>query len=183
MTPAAVKIRNKLETSKSLLLCSECYTFLAKMRKLILCILISLIFISISGFSKAPSDQYTARVERVVDGDTIKLANGEKVRYIGIDTPETKHPKKPVQYMGEEASEANRKLGEGKTVRLEFDVQKRDKYGRMLAYVYVDDIFVNAWLVENGFAQVSTYPPNVKHQELFLKLQREARENKRGLWK
>ncbi|MCX5726222.1 MAG: thermonuclease family protein [Candidatus Saganbacteria bacterium] len=153
------------------------------MRKLTFCILISLVFISISGFSKAPSDQYTIKVERVVDGDTIKLVNGEKARYIGIDTPETKHPRKPVQYFGKEASEANRKLVEGKTVRLEFDVQQRDKYGRILAYVYVGDIFVNAWLVENGFAQVSTYPPNVKHQELFLKLQREAREKNRGLWK
>ena len=167
------------------------------MRKLILCILIALVFISIppsagsiSGQCQPSQDQsrlwrdkYTAKVERVVDGDTIKLANGEKVRYIGIDTPETKHPRKPVQYFGKEAFEANRKLVEGKTVRLEFDVQQRDKYGRLLAYVYVDDIFVNAWLVENGFAQVSTYPPNVEHQELFLKLQREAREKNRGLWK
>ncbi|MFC1496298.1 thermonuclease family protein [Candidatus Margulisiibacteriota bacterium] len=122
-------------------------------------------------------------VKRVVDGDTIKLTNGEKVRYIGIDTPETKHPKKPVQYFGKEASEANKMLVEGKQVRLEFDVQKRDRYGRLLAYVYVDDIFVNAWLVWNGYAQVSTYPPNVKYQEYFLKLQRVARKEKRGLWR
>ena len=68
------------------------------------------------------------------------------------------------------------------SVCLEFDAQKRDKYGRLLAYVYVDDVFVNAWLVENGFAQVMTVPPDVKYQDLFLKLQKEARQNKKGLW-
>ena len=141
-----------------------------------------LLIILLSGFGSAPPKD-TYLVKRVIDGDTIKLSNGETVRYIGIDTPETKHPKKPVQYFGREAAAANKKLVGGKRVRLEFDAQKRDKYGRLLAYVYVDDIFVNAWLVENGFAQVMTIPPNVKHQELFLKLQREAREKKRGLWR
>lgn len=139
----------------------------------------------ITGFGNPPAsksdDLY--QVTKVIDGDTIKLANGEKVRYIGIDTPETKHPKKAVQYFGKEAYEANKKLVEGKKVRLEFDVQKYDKYGRLLVYVYVDNIFVNAWLVENGYAYAVTYPPNVKYQELFLRLQREARENGRGLWK
>lgn len=110
------------------------------------------------------------------------LSSGERIRYIGIDTPETKHPKKPVQYFGKEAYEANKGLVDGKTVRLELDVQKRDKYGRLLAYVYVGDVFVNAWLVENGYAKVSTYPPNVKHQKLFVKLQKEARKNNKGLW-
>ena len=101
-------------------------------------------------------------VTKVTDGDTIKLSDGTKVRYIGIGTPETKHPKKPVQFFGKEASEANKKLVEGKKVRLEYDVQKTDKYKRTLAYVYLEDgTFVNAWLVENGYARVSTYPPNV----------------------
>lgn len=122
------------------------------------------------------------KVKRVIDGDTIELENGEKVRYIGIDTPETKHPSKPIQYYGKEASEANRSLVEGKEVRLEFDVQQRDKYGRLLAYVYVGDIFVNAWLVENGYAQILTIPPNVKYQDKFLELQKRAREEDRGLW-
>jgi len=147
------------------------------MRKWLL-LLVSFVFLS--GFSFPPSNIY--QVERVVDGDTIKLTNGERVRYIGIDTPETKHPSKPVQYFGKEASEENKMLVEGKQVRLEFDVQKRDRYGRLLAYVYVDDIFVNAWLVWQGYAQVSTYPPNVRYQEYFLELQRQARIEKRGLW-
>ncbi len=134
------------------------------------------------------SDPAVVQVVRVIDGDTIQVCciarKREKVRYIGINTPETKHPTKEVEHFGEEASEANRKLVDGKTVRLEFDVQQLDKYGRTLAYVYLEDgTFVNAWLVENGYAQVMTVPPNVKYQELFLRLQREAREAGRGLWR
>ena len=122
------------------------------------------------------------KVRRVIDGDTIELSTGVKVRYIGVDTPETKHPSKQVERFGIEASEANKSLVEGKHIKIEFDAQKQDKYGRVLAYVYVDTIFVNAWLVKNGLAKVSTYPPNVKYQELFTKLQQEARVAKRGLW-
>ncbi len=130
----------------------------------------------------------TVQVVRVIDGDTIRVCCvfGDRVtvRYIGIDTPETHHPMKGVEPYGMEAAEANRKLVDGKTVRMEFDVQQFDKYGRILAYVYLeDDTFVNAWLVENGYAMVATFPPNVRHQELFLKLQREAREAGRGLWR
>jgi micrococcal nuclease len=134
----------------------------------------------------ASPDREQATVVSVVDGDTIWVVlNGEreKVRYIGIDAPETQHPVKGVQAYGHEAKAANRKLVEGKTVRLEFDVGRRDKYGRLLAYVYLEDgTFVNAWLVEQGYAQVMTVPPNVKYQDLFLKLQREARDTNRGLW-
>ena len=128
-------------------------------------------------------DLVTYSVTRIVDGDTIVLSDKTSIRYIGIDTPETKHPRKPVQLFGKEASEANRKLVEGKKVRLEYDVQKTDKYGRTLAYVYLEDgTFVNAWLVENGYARVSTYPPNVKYQDKFIELERKAMEEKRGLW-
>jgi len=135
-----------------------------------------------------PQPRLMVQVVRIVDGDTIQVCciagRREKVRYIGVNTPETKHPTKGVEYFGKEASEANRKLVEGKTVSLEFDVEQRDRYGRLLAYVYLKDgTFVNAWLVEHGFAQVATFPPNVKHQELFLKLQREAKDADRGLWK
>ena len=128
---------------------------------------------------KAP---YTFYVKRVVDGDTIVLANNERVRYIGINTPETKHPKKPVEWMGKEASEFNRKLVEHKFASLEFDVEVRDKYGRLLAYVYVGDTFVNAELLKEGYAQVFTVPPNVKYVDFFLELQKYARDNKKGLW-
>ncbi len=133
-------------------------------------------------------DSTVVQVVRVTDGDTIQVCciagQREKVRYIGINTPETKHPSKGVEYFGKEASEANRKLVDGKSVSLEFDVQQRDRYKRLLAYVYLKDgTFVNAWLVERGYAQVMTVPPNVKYQELFLKLERQVREAKRGLWR
>ncbi len=132
------------------------------------------------------ADSVLVRVVRVIDGDTIQVCcvfgDRVKVRYIGINTPETKHPTKGVERFGKEAAEANRKLVDEKRVSLEFDVQQRDRYGRLLAYVYLKDgTFVNAWLVQHGYAAVMTVPPNVKYQELFLKLQREAREQKRGL--
>lgn len=128
----------------------------------------------------------TGQVVRVVEGDTIHVRIGariEKVRYIGMNAPELHHPTKGEQPGGREAAEANRKLVEGRAVSLELDVQERDKYGRLLAYVYVGDVMVNAELVGNGYAQVMTVPPNVKHQELFLKRQREARLLQLGLWK
>lgn len=137
---------------------------------------------------RAPRPPISVRVVRVIDGDTIEACcigwKRESIRYIGINTPETDHPTKGVEAYGKEAKEANRKLVAGKTVRLEFDVQQRDRHGRLLAYVYLDDgTFVNAWLVEQGYAQVMTVPPNVKHQQLFLKLQLEAEETRRGLWR
>ncbi len=121
-------------------------------------------------------------VIRVIDGDTIELNTGEKVRYIGINAPELHHPQKGVEYFAREAYEANRRMVEGKRIRLEFDVEKRDRYGRLLAYVYVDDIMVNEWLVANGYAQVATFPPNVRYAERFRKLEAEARRLKIGLW-
>jgi len=124
-------------------------------------------------------------VIRVVDGDTIHVRIGarvEKVRYIGVNTPEVHHPRKGEEPGGREAAEVNRRLVEGKTVRLELDVQERDRYGRLLAYVWVGDVMVNAELVRLGYAQVMTIPPNVRYQEIFVKLQREAREAGRGLW-
>jgi micrococcal nuclease len=136
--------------------------------------------------SPVPKEEVlTAPVLTIVDGDTIDVrleGRTVRVRYIGVNTPETKHPKKGVEPFGKEAAEANRRLVEGKTVRLELDVEKYDRYRRLLAYVYVDDTMINAELVRQGYAQVATYPPNVKYQELFLTLQREAREAKRGLW-
>jgi micrococcal nuclease len=126
-----------------------------------------------------------ARVLRVVDGDTIQVELGghaEKVRYIGMDTPEIHHPVKGEQPGGREAAAVNRRLVEGKTVRIELDVQQRDRYGRLLAYVYVSGVMVNEELLRLGYAQVMTVPPNVAHQRRFLELERQAREAGRGLW-
>lgn len=127
-------------------------------------------------------------VKRVIDGDTIELDNGDKVRYIGIDTPETLDPRKPVQCFGKNASAKNKELVEGKPVWLVKDITDKDKYGRLLRYVYLGDpdqessVFVNLELVKQGFAHSSTYPPDIKFQELFLAAQAEARDANRGLW-
>jgi len=132
-----------------------------------------------------PPARTQAQVLRVIDGDTIEVSIGGKtykVRYIGIDTPETKHPEKPVEWMGAEAAAKNEELVGGRIVGLEKDVSETDRYGRLLRYVWIGDLMVNAELVRLGFAQVSTYPPDVKYQDLFLRLQKEAREAQRGLW-
>lgn len=146
----------------------------------------SLVFLARTGQQGAPersAPPQDAAVGRVVDGDTVVLSSGERVRYIGINTPELHHPKKPVEWYAREAKAFNQRLVEGKKVHLEFDVERRDKYRRLLAYVYLEDgTFVNAELVRQGYAQVMTFPPNVKYADLFIRLQREARESKRGLW-
>ena len=126
-------------------------------------------------------------VSRVVDGDTIELSNRDIVRYIGIDTPEvrerigSKWVYNPRPY-AEEARAFNEKLVEGKAVRLECDVQKRDKYKRLLAYVYAGDKMINLEMVKEGYAMIYTYPPNVKYAQEFLEAEREAKRNKKGLW-
>jgi micrococcal nuclease len=125
-------------------------------------------------------------VVRVVDGDTIHVQltdRVEKLRYIGVNTPEIHHPSKGEEPGGREAAEVNRGLVGGRRVRLELDVQTRDRYGRLLAYVWVGDTMINAELVRLGYAQVMTVPPNVRYQDLFVKLQRQARDAHRGLWR
>ena len=130
----------------------------------------------------------TMKVKKVIDGDTIELVNGKKVRYIGIDTPETKHPTKGVQCFGVEAYRKNKELIEGKEVELEKDVSEADRYGRLLRYVYIASssaqprIFVNEYLVKEGYATAATFPPDVKYAELFRQDQQQAREQQKGLW-
>ncbi len=129
------------------------------------------------------SPDRTFLVKKVVDGDTIELENGQKVRYIGIDTPETVDPRKVVQCFGIEASDKNKELVEGEEVRLERDISDTDKFGRLLRYVFVGDgTFVNLVLVKEGYAKSSSYPPDVKYQELLKKGEIEAREKGVGLW-
>lgn len=122
------------------------------------------------------------KVIRVIDGDTIEIEGGERVRYIGMDTPETVDPRNPVQCFGKEASDRNKELVEGKTVRLVKDVSETDKYGRLLRYVYVGDEFINLELVKQGFAYSDTVPPDVKYQSLFIAAQKNARQAGVGLW-
>ncbi len=120
----------------------------------------------------------TALVIQVIDGDTIVIEGGYRVRYIGIDTPEI-HPQ--LEAYGMQALGANRQLVEGKIVHLERDVSQTDN-GRLLRYVYVDDIFVNAELVRQGLAEAKAYPPDTRYQEELEKLEAEARQAGRGMW-
>ena len=127
----------------------------------------------------------SARVLRVIDGDTILVEIGgrqERVRYIGVDTPETVAPDRPVGCFGPEASRANKDLVEGKTVRLERDTSERDRFGRLLRYVYAGDTLVNAELVRQGYANAVTFPPDVREAERLRALEGEARAARRGLW-
>jgi micrococcal nuclease len=127
-----------------------------------------------------------ARVTRVIDGDTIEVAMAggasEDVRYIGVDTPETVKPDTPVQCFGPRAHAANQRLVGGRTVRLRFGTERRDKYGRLLAYVYLGRRFVNAILVRRGLARTLTIPPNDAFAPLLDRLQRAAGRAGRGLW-
>jgi micrococcal nuclease len=138
--------------------------------------------IEITEPSQNQNEDEIYQVIRVIDGDTIELADGRKLRYIGIDAPETNDPRKSIQCFGREAYEKNRQLVENQYIRLEKDISEVDKYGRLLRFVYIDNIFINDYLVREGFAYASTYPPDVKYQNILIEAQREAQEFKRGLW-
>lgn len=123
------------------------------------------------------------RVVKVIDGDTIELENGERLRYIGIDAPEKNDPRKPVQCFAQEATEKNRELVEGELIKFYKDVSERDKYQRLLGYVYREDgLFVNLELVRQGYAFSYPYSPDISKQDEFREVEREAREKERGLW-
>jgi micrococcal nuclease len=121
-------------------------------------------------------------VKKVIDGDTIQLESGEVVRYLGIDTPELFSKEKGPEFYAQEAARYNKKLVFLKKVRLEFDVEKKDNYNRLLAYVFVKNIFVNAELVRLGYAKANIKPPNLKYKDMLLKLQQKAMEEEKGLW-
>ncbi len=140
-----------------------------------------------NGGPSGPTEE--AYVTSVTDGDTIRVVIGGseyRLRYIGIDTPETVDPRRPVQWMGREASDANKALVEGQTVVLEKDLSETDRFGRLLRYVWLREgdawLMVNEELVRRGFAQVSTYPPDVKYVDRYLTAQDEARDAGLGLW-
>jgi micrococcal nuclease len=146
--------------------------------------------------SRGAYDYNDILVMRVVDGDTLKLESGEYVRLLGIDTPEYHESAKlhrdsmrsgrsteEIRRDGKKAYEFTRHLAEGRRVRLEFDTERYDKYNRLLAYVFLEDgTFLNGRIVEDGYASITHYRLNVKYADEFLKLYRQARENKRGLW-
>lgn len=127
-------------------------------------------------------------ISKFVDGDTfwVKHLNGEeeKIRFIGIDTPEARNTgRTKIEYFGKEASKYVERLLTGKKVRLEFDVQRYDRHKRTLAYIFLEDgTFLNAHLVKEGYATVATFPPNVKYVDLFVDLEKEARSKGKGMW-
>lgn len=128
-----------------------------------------------------------AYVTKVIDGDTIEIQSGQRVRLLGIDTPETKDPRKSVQCFGKQAYLKAKELLEGKIVILQKDVSEIDKYNRLLRYVFLplDDeqiLFVNDYLVREGFAKVLTYPPDIKFNEQLREAEVDARINNKGLW-
>ncbi len=126
-----------------------------------------------------------AQVVRVVDGDTIKVEiNGQKytIRYVGMDTPETVAPNRPVEYMGPEASAKNKALVAGKQVILVKDISETDKYGRLLRFVIADGVFVNRELVRLGYAQTITSPPDISCKDTFREVEKQAKEQQIGLW-
>lgn len=145
-----------------------------------------LLYLTLIGCSSS-YDYSHIKVEEVIDGDTVRLENGQLLRYIGVDTPEVRIREnntwsyKP-QPFALEAKEFNKKLLEGKYVRVEFDVDKYDSYGRLLGYVFLGNIFVNAKLLEEGYAVLYSRPPNIKYVKKFIKLQEQARREKKGLW-
>jgi len=132
---------------------------------------------------RTPGDP--AVVTRTVDGDTIHVTfrgHDLDVRLIGVDTPETVDPSQPVQCFGEQASRFTMRMLTGRTIRLEFDVERHDRYGRTLAYVWLRGQLFNRRLLAGGYAVVSTYPPDVKYVDVFTAAQRTARAHERGLW-
>lgn len=128
-----------------------------------------------------------AQVTQVIDGDTVKLSDGRTLRYIGIDTPESVDPRKPVQCFAKEASEKNKELVLNKEIEMEKDVSETDRYGRLLRYVYVQvgerDVMINEELVREGFAYATSYPPDIFYQSTLEQKEKEAKETGRGLWK
>lgn len=137
-----------------------------------------------AGSENAKEGKTVATISRVIDGDTVELSTGEKVRLIGIDTPESVHPDKDknTEY-GKVASAYSKERLDRKTVYLEKDVSETDRYGRLLRYLYLEDgTFYNEQIVKDGYANVSTYPPDVKYKDVFVEAERYARENNKGLW-
>jgi len=162
-------------------------------KRLLLCVMTMLFLAGLAAVFSGCNDRPAAvqpgrepvKVERVVDGDTFEIKKDgkkEKVRMIGVDTPETKKPDTPVMFYGKEASDYTTKRLEGKTVELEWDVERKDQYGRFLAYVWIGDEMLNRTLVREGYARIATFPPNVKYVDQFKKDQEQARSAKKGLW-
>lgn len=129
-------------------------------------------------------DKQVVTVTKVVDGDTIEVTGGLKVRLIGIDTPETVDPRRGVQCFGKEASNRTKELLLNQQIVMVKDISETDKYGRLLRYIFLakDNTFINEQLVREGFAHASSYPPDIQFQTLFKAAEKDASESNRGFW-
>jgi len=150
------------------------------MKRYIILTFICLILIHSQGAGCADTWQ---RVKWVIDGDTVVISNGQRVRYIGIDAPELAHDDQEAEPCGAEAKQFNASLVNRKRVRLEFDKERNDQYERLLAYVFLKDgTFVNAEILSNGYAYLLYHRPNIKHNAVMLQSQRAAMSAKKGIW-
>ncbi|MCJ7772581.1 MAG: thermonuclease family protein, partial [Desulfobacterales bacterium] len=142
-----------------------------------------LFYLIILCFCSSPSADQFYTVKSIIDGDTIILSNQKFIRYIGIDSPEINHKTGVAEPFGFEAKKINEKLISKKTIRLEYDIQEKDHFGRVLAYVYTrDGTFINKEIIQNGYAWILFKPPNTKHGKELLFSQRDAMNNKLGIW-
>lgn len=154
------------------------------MRRFLACLLVAS---AASACTETPpsGDLGDSLVSRVVDGDTALIVidgSDVRVRFIGIDAPESVAPDQPVECLGPEAAAFVAERLEGERVRLEFDVEREDRFGRTLAYLWLGDELFNETIVREGLAVVTTFPPNVRHVDRFVAAQREARAESRGVW-
>lgn len=159
-------------------------TYIVKSKKILHAIFL-LFILTLVGCSSSTANN-KVMVTNVVDGDTLDVSinnKEERIRLLLVDTPETKHPSKPVQPFGPEASQFAKETLKGKEVEIELDVSERDKYGRLLAYVWLDGKMFNELLLEKGFARVAyVYPPNTKYVDQFYEIQKKAQKEGIGIW-
>lgn len=165
------------------------------MRNLYLILLTIFFLIGFFSFIKSkPQQKYIptpitlVKITKVFDGDTFEIETGQHVRYIGLNAPELYYPNRPIECFATEAQKANKDLVEGKMVRLEKDVSETDKYGRLLRYVYLENtstnipLFVNKFLITEGYARLMTIPPDLKYYSVFKEEELKAKNKKKGLW-
>jgi len=145
-------------------------------------VITALALVLIAGFFWLNNNPKTYTVARIIDGDTVELSNGQKIRYIGIDTPELAKGEKQDQCFAQEAKKINKKLVEGKKVIIKTDENDMDRFGRTLAYVFLDDLFVNQYLLQQGVGKYQQDTINIKYQTDLATATDEAHEQKIGLW-
>lgn len=132
---------------------------------------------------QSSNDSVYVKVVRVIDGDTVEIEGGERVRYLGVGSPESVDPQKPVQCFGHEAKQKNKELVEGKVVRLERGTKERDRFCRILAYVWVENNMVNIDLIKQGYARKYLLPRDSPYKQKFIDAELEAESEKRGMWR